>query len=53
MSLANVLGRFAGRHQVVLLGDPQQLEQPMQGAIRTGRTYRRSITSSPSTRRSP
>jgi uncharacterized protein len=31
MSLANVLAVSRGAHSVVLLGDPQQLDQPLQG----------------------
>ena len=32
MSLANVLACASGAHALVLLGDPQQLDQPIQGA---------------------
>jgi hypothetical protein len=32
MSLANVLAASQGARRVVLLGDPQQLEQPMRGS---------------------
>ncbi|TGV63112.1 hypothetical protein EN801_048315, partial [Mesorhizobium sp. M00.F.Ca.ET.158.01.1.1] len=32
MSLANVLAVSQAAHTVVLLGDPQQLDQPMQGS---------------------
>jgi superfamily I DNA and/or RNA helicase len=36
MSLANVLAASQAAHSVVLLGDPQQLEQPQQGSHPTG-----------------
>ena len=38
MSLANVLACAPGRNSVVLLGDPQQLEQPRKEVIRKGQT---------------
>jgi uncharacterized protein len=36
MSLANVLAALQAAHSVVLLGDPQQLEQPQQGSHPVG-----------------
>jgi uncharacterized protein len=36
MSLANVLAVSQGARSIVLLGDPRQLEQPMQGSHREG-----------------
>jgi len=50
MSLANVLAVSQAANSIVLLGDPRQLEQPMQGShFRRERTFQRSITFSEST----
>jgi len=49
MSLANVLAVSQAANSIVLLGDPRQLEQPMQGSHPEGTDVQRSITFSEST----
>ena len=52
MSLANVLAVSQAARSVVLLGDPQQLEQPCRAAIPKARTSRRCITCLTASKRS-
>jgi hypothetical protein len=44
LTLANVLAVSQAARTVVLLGDPQQLEQPMKAAIPRARMFRHFIT---------
>jgi uncharacterized protein len=53
MSLANVVAVASSTDSLVLLGDPQQLDQPMQGTHPPAPTVRRSPTSSTARRRCP